>query len=436
MTVQYNDPFGPPWKLPALRLILQWNGGILQYLGMEMFVAVSAAVLFMALWLNRFLAYDNLAVFLDRNVILIYALDYITQRFQAALGMMLGFYTTIMYNRWWRVRNVENDVMSGIKSCTIYVSSYVNSKSDEGHAATGLTRDELVFSLVRWVNLAHAIAIGQFYEKKNNTFQHLESLVEMGLMTERELESIRQFPAKYDLPFRWFIDLLDKIVRSDNFNLPVPPALAMINTSVTRTRSALDNLHMYRTVPVPLAYRQLVNITVRFYVIVLILNEGLSALSISSEAGNSSYALSVFWMTLPFMFEYFLFVVSIAALFTARISNLNLFPLFHDSCKGWMTLADALANPFRHWSDEFDWEDYVTRTYIASFSLIENPVTSASKGGPIASQELKDSEKSLGEKRKATIQKWRSELKDPERDAPSCMMRVFGFDKFSQAKSD
>ncbi len=408
MTVSYVDPFGPPWKCGATRLMLQWQGSILQCIGTELIIALSVAVLFMGLWLNRFMsASTDVSEFLDRNTILIHALDYITQRFQAALSMMLGFYTTIMYNRWWRVRNVENDVMSGIKSCSIYVGSYVNTKSNDDQecaASTGLTRDEVVSTMVRWVNLAHAIAVGEIYEKKDNIFFNLGSLVDMGLMTSEEKELLDSSPAKYDLPFRWFADLLDKIVRSENFSLPVPPALAMINTSITRTRSALDNLHMYKTTPVPLAYRQLVNTTVRFYIIILILNEGLAALSLAYEAGAGNpndHMHSVFWMILPFLFEYFLFV-------------------------GWLTLADALANPFRQYADELDWEDYVKRTFINSFSLAQMN-SRASKGGPLTSKELKAAEGSLVDKRRTTIQEWTSDLQDPRPE--TCLMTFFGFDK-------
>ena len=402
MTIQYCDPIGPPWRLGAIKLMLQWKGSILQLIWIEMLIVTAVAVLFMALWLNRFLNAEELSAFLGSTAVLSYALDYLTQRFQAALGMMLGFYTTIMYNRWWRVRNIENDAMSGIKSCTIYVFSYINSTEDKDHGATGLTRDEIVSSLVRWVNLAHAIAVGEFYEKRKNMFKSLESLVEMGLMTEKEYQCIVQSPVKYDLPCLWFIDLLDKVVRSNDYSIPAPPALAMINSSVTRVRSALDNLHMYRTEPVPLAYRQLVNITVRFYVVILILNEGLSALGLYYEAGYANNANSVFWMTLPFVFEYFLFV-------------------------GWLTLADALANQFRDWSDAFDWIDYVQRTYIGSFSLIENSMSSASKAGPLTSSDLKKAEKSLAAKRTETMQGWKTDMEFPECD--SCMMTWTGFDK-------
>jgi len=56
--------------------------------------------------------------------------------------------------------------------------------------------------------------------------------------------------------------------------------------------------------------------------------------------GDTAYSLTV----LAFSFEYFLFI-------------------------GWLTLADALGNPFREWPDEFEWENYVKTTVLSSFSI-------------------------------------------------------------------
>jgi hypothetical protein len=48
--------------------------------------------------------YKDLQSWRRNTELLSNALDYVTQRFQAAIGMMLGFYTITLYNRWWSLR--------------------------------------------------------------------------------------------------------------------------------------------------------------------------------------------------------------------------------------------------------------------------------------------------------------------------------------------
>eukprot|EP00978_Attheya_sp_CCMP212_P046254 scaffold380575_cov71-Attheya_sp.AAC.1 len=39
MTQLYTDPFGPPWKLNWLRLILHWKGSLMQFFWVELIFA-------------------------------------------------------------------------------------------------------------------------------------------------------------------------------------------------------------------------------------------------------------------------------------------------------------------------------------------------------------------------------------------------------------
>jgi len=311
---------------------------------------------------------------------------------------MLGFYTGTMYNRWWRVRNIENEIMNGIHDMAIQVAGLVPARAsggadngakdndDAAAAATAakdtnaneedMTPHEIRSTLVRWVNLGHAIAVGQLFELQPNAFTDLSNLVTMGLMTELELESMQQQGpgvCRY-VPFVWAYDLVNALVAKSR--LP-QGALVVTNNSMSRIRGSMQTLQMYRSTPVPLAYRQLVNITVRFYMIILAFNEGIDALTFASEENQGfDYYRTIFWMTMPFAFEYFLFV-------------------------GWLTIADALGNAFRDWTDALEWENYVRETCVASFSLIEHASTQ-----PLDTRDLKKAEVSLKENRTATLSAW------------------------------
>lgn len=474
MTITYTDPFGPPWRFHWQRMVWTWRGGIVQAIWVEWLLATLASALVMWIWLASFESYNNISEWQARTEILSYALGFVTTRFQAALGLMLGFYTGTLYSRWWRVRNLENEVINAIKDTSIHVSALVydstrkgnnpaippldlllpsptavvdekvttdvvevtgdkftqdrnpiqnnggkhkrttlpnnrrknkpisneseaskatdttsaNSTNDHSNGerkstAEGLSAAEVRSAMLRWVNLSHALAIGVFYERQPNAFSDLDALVEMGLLADTEYQFMTNYTGDaaqaFDVPFVWFMDLLGEVIRLERFDMPMP-AVAMLSNNVARVRGSLQNIYMYRTEPVPLAYRQLVNLTVRFYMVVLLINEGLSALNFAAEERNGfDFYRTVFWMIMPFGFEYFLFV-------------------------GWLTLADALGNPFRHWADEFEWENFVRTTYVASFALIDESPKSCSTLG----SSLKVAEERIKQKREATLAAWES----------------------------
>jgi hypothetical protein len=116
-------------------------------------------------------------------------------------------------------------------------------------------------------------------------------------------------------------------------------------SNVTRIRGALaGSVHVSHNVPVPLSYRQLVNWTVRLYIVLFALSSALG--NVVVDDGNiGGLTTSVFYLLIPFVFEYFMFV-------------------------GWLSLADALGNPFRAWADEFEYENYVKGVALASNQCI------------------------------------------------------------------
>lgn len=53
------------------------------------------------------------------------------------------------------------------------------------------TGSEVRMNLVRWLNLAHALTVGDLYEKQPNEFTSLEDLVEFGLLASKEYEYLK-----------------------------------------------------------------------------------------------------------------------------------------------------------------------------------------------------------------------------------------------------
>ena len=91
-----------------------------------------------------------------------------------------------------------------------------------------------------------------------------------------------------------------------------------------------------RDSPLPLSYRQLVNVTVRMYMVLLLLAAALveTAIPPLGQLDKGS-----FWIILVYAFEYFLFV-------------------------GWVTVADAVHNPYRDWPGAYRWDEFVKAASI------------------------------------------------------------------------
>jgi hypothetical protein len=257
---------------------------------------------------------------------------------------------------------------------------------------------EVCLHLVRWLTLAHALAVGDLFEKKLNEFSWLQSLVQFGLMTEKEHAYFRaNETSRYVAPFVWFIDLIHEL--KDRKECGISDGIVVIMTgNLTRIQGSLADLYMYRNVPVPLSYRQLVNVAVRGCMVIAAIAGGLGGVH------NDSYSevtnIYVFWLIVPFICEYFLFV-------------------------GWLKLADALANPFRLWADAFEWENYVRTVCISS-----NLFVTVTKEASTSTTELKQSTNELVQRNNAARAKWKSRMVTDKDNAKTngLRKRLTGFD--------
>jgi hypothetical protein len=420
-----------------------------------MVAAVSITV-----WIYLFDYSKDLQAWRQNTEMLRHAIDYITVRFQAAISLMLGFYTMTLFNRWWAVRIVMQDISSSIKdaaiqlgivnNCTDKNDNYNDSSSlpettkVNGHDHLNSTyvppeqkKDEATMpskngnktiqnnkekpkqddpvrkiglTMVRWLNLAHAVAIGDLIEKWPNDFSTTDDLERLGLISKHEIylfsqtsdetkyfaerysrcwgtDGGRSRRRRYDIPVAWFYEYMYEIERMDTIRVP-PVCLGILDRSVSRMRQSLDTLYVYKDTNVPIMYRQLVQLTVRLYMVIFLIGDGLLALYhaislaeteaeavleiLGEEAEEeylrenlTSYFKSLYFMILPFAFEYFVFV-------------------------GWMSAADALGNPFRDWADSLEWEANVKATFTDSAILADNVVKGLPKVADLMGKDKKD----------------------------------------------
>lgn len=386
MTVRYPDPVGPPWRLPWLRMILQWDGGILQAFWIELVLAVTLCALIVTAvyFVYRDEYFENgVPEVLDT---LSRVVSFIGRRFQAAIGMMLGFYMVTNFGRWNEVRNLEADAIQNINNAATQVTWRIrrrkqksNSSNDASNPDANASADDDkdanqiecagdglresaasvdpnspnndvmadVYSarvqLVRWLNLSHAIVVGEVYEGKPNNFYPLDKLVSTGLVKDIELSFLKEQNSrwKYVAPLVWFGDFMAELRDNEIFGVD-DACINQVAPHILNIRNSLERLYRARDEPIPLVYKQLVNITVRFYLLILLIDAVLFEISRVGLDTEASLNRGSFTVILVYTFEYFLFV-------------------------GWLMVADIVGNPFRRWADELEWNDYVTRTNVSSF---------------------------------------------------------------------
>lgn len=371
----YPDPFGPPWRFPWVRMILTWNGGIFQILWFEWMLAITVCAVVITVTYLCLKDNDSLSDSLDR---LSDAATFVSRRFQAAMALMLGFYSIQNFARWKEVRNAEGNVMKTVNDLALRInwslrdsvqggvdigiekpqggvdvgiekplggvdvgiekakSDEKESTSDDGNCPS---LEYVRFKLIRWLNLSHAIAIGDLYEMRPNTFSSLEEIRDSGLATHVEYNFLKSHKTTYThvAPLDWFMGLLDELRRKELFDVD-GVLFSTLAGNILQIRGSLADLYMYRNTPIPLSYKQLTNVTVRVYMAILLVAATLHEkewVGVSDDEDNlGSLSRGSFWFIMVFAFEYFLFV-------------------------GWVTVADAIGNPYRYWSDELDWELYV-----------------------------------------------------------------------------
>jgi hypothetical protein len=244
-----------------------WRGGIFQAIWRELLVAISFATFTFAITYAA--TQDNPDDWTYPYYILSLAgvVQFVATRFQAATGLMLGFYTATCYGRFTKVQQIEGNIQRIINKTSLRILY----KTKEGWNDV-FTSDEIRnirTELVRLINLSHALAIRQVYEgtsiKGGNQSLTYDSLFASGLLTEKEckwfIDNKRSdlLGIEYVAPLAWFQDNINELVKQKAFQFNEFTA-EEFGSTILSLQEALDDLTLSVTEPVPLIYTQLVQI--------------------------------------------------------------------------------------------------------------------------------------------------------------------------------
>lgn len=285
MTIQYTDPFG---GINWLKTIFTWKGGIVQVLWLELLIATILLTITLTICYvmtngsaSKCIEYDWPQHILELAQIL----EFISERFQAAVGLMLGFYTSTCYGRWASVQQKEGDVQRAIHNISLRIlwktkfdlqkndkdKDDNNDANEEGEKTTTTTfsMEEvrgIRSELVRLVNLSHGIAVRYLYEGISDIYDG--HLLASGLLKEEERDFIllpknsALCGSEYVIPLAWFQDYIGNLVKKEAFRFN-DWTVEEFGSSIFDLQRTYDDLVRYKAEPVPLIYTQLVQITVR-----------------------------------------------------------------------------------------------------------------------------------------------------------------------------
>ncbi|XP_045459613.1 bestrophin-4-like [Melitaea cinxia] len=254
------------------------------------------------------------------------------------LSFVLGFYVTVVMNRWWN----QYTTIPWPDSIAVFVSASIHGQDERGR----LMRR----TIMRYVCVCLTMVLINISPRVKKRFPTLNNLVEAGLLLENEkliLENLNNKfpkPSKHWLPIVWATSIVTRARKEgrirDDF------AVKTLIDELNKFRGQAGLLLSYDTISVPLVYTQVVTIAVYSYFIT-------SALG-SQWVDNKlqSHSSSVY------------------------ISNIDLyFPIFTTLefffYMGWLKVAESLINPFGEDDDDFEVNWLIDRDLMVSYMIVD-----------------------------------------------------------------
>uniref|UniRef100_A0A914CSZ9 Bestrophin homolog n=1 Tax=Acrobeloides nanus TaxID=290746 RepID=A0A914CSZ9_9BILA len=251
-------------------------------------------------------------------------LDYIP------LTFMLGFFVTIVVDRW---KNIFANI-GFIDNVAFYIASYIRGHDEESKIVRR--------NIMRYLCLTQILVLRDISLPVRKRFPNLEAVIDAGFLQPHEkrmLDNISNDFTKYWVPINWVFNLCYEM-RAKNKVLNDVLLNGML-LEVKNYRSELQTLCNTDWVPVPLAYPQVVFLAVRVYFLICVVSR---QYIITDNVENKS----LIDLYIPFM------------------TMLQL--VFY---MGWLKVAEALLNPLGDDDDDFECNYIIDRNITISLLMAD-----------------------------------------------------------------
>ncbi|CAH0628850.1 unnamed protein product [Chrysodeixis includens] len=253
------------------------------------------------------------------------------------LSFVLGFYVTVVMNRWWN----QYTTIPWPDSIAVFVSATIHGQDERGR----LMRR----TIVRYVCLCLTMVLTMISPRVKKRFPTLNNFVDAGLLLENEkmiLDNLNDKfpkPSKHWLPIVWATSIVTRARKEgrirDDF------AVKTIIDELNKFRGQAGLLLSYDTISVPLVYTQVVTIAVYSYFI----TSALGSQWVDNKLQRND---------------------------SVNISNIDLyFPIFTTLefffYMGWLKVAESLINPFGEDDDDFEVNWLIDRDLQVSYMIVD-----------------------------------------------------------------
>ncbi|XP_058047497.1 bestrophin-3 isoform X1 [Ahaetulla prasina] len=323
MTVTYSSKVANATFFGFHRLLLKWKGSIYKLLYRE-FILFACLYTAISILYRFFLSesqkryFEKLSLYCDK-----YAE-------QIPVTFVLGFYVTLVVNRWWN----QFVNLPWPDRIMFLISSTVQGRDEYGRL--------LRRTLMRYVNLTSLLIFRSVSTAVYKRFPTLEHLVDGGFMTAEEriiFDDLKSPHLKYWIPFVWFGNLAAKARQDGRIKDSVD--LQTLMNEMNRYRSWCSLLFGYDWVGIPLVYTQVVTLAVYTFFFTCLI--GRQFLDPDQRIPGHDLDLYIPIFTLLQFFFY----------------------------AGWLKVAEQLINPFGEDDDDFETNWCIDRNLQVSLLAVD-----------------------------------------------------------------
>ncbi|XP_015261179.1 PREDICTED: bestrophin-3 [Gekko japonicus] len=323
MTVTYSSKVANATFFGFHRLLLKWRGSIYKLLYREFLVFASLYTAISILY--RFFLTGSQKRYFEK--LSLYCDKYAEQ---IPVTFVLGFYVTLVVNRWWN----QFVNLPWPDRLMFLISSTVEGRDEYGRL--------LRRTLMRYVNLTSLLIFRSVSTAVYKRFPTTDHIVEAGFMTseERKIFDHLQSPhLKYWVPFVWFGNLASKARKDGRIRDSVD--LQTLLNEMNRYRSWCSLLFGYDWVGIPLVYTQVVTLAVYTFFFACLI--GRQFLEPDQNYPGHDLDLYIPIFTLLQFFFY----------------------------AGWLKVAEQLINPFGEDDDDFETNWCIDRNLQVSLLAVD-----------------------------------------------------------------
>ncbi|KAM4748475.1 bestrophin-2a [Rhinophrynus dorsalis] len=323
MTVTYTARVASARFGGFYKLLLLWRGSIYKLLYKE-FLVFFLMYLSLSITYRFFLSNDQKLYF---EKVAIYCNNYANL---IPVSFVLGFYVTLIVNRWWN----QYLSMPFPDPLMCAISGYVHGADEKGR----LYRR----TLMRYCSLSGLLILRSVSTAVFKRFPTIDHVVEAGFMTRHErkkFENLRSSYNKYWVPCVWFCNLAaqarsEGVVRDDH-------GFKMLIEELNTFRGKCGMLFHYDWISVPLVYTQVVTIAVYSFFLTCLIGRQF----LDPSRGYAGHELDLYVPVFTLL-QFFFYA-------------------------GWLKVAEQLINPFGDDDDDFETNFLIDRNFQVSMLAVD-----------------------------------------------------------------